>query len=101
MGDFGLEDEFAPDSELDSDESQQVSAVLNDGSICIIYKNDWIDVLEGTIPPDPWWGYAFQVSRIEDVSIFIKSMNVVSGLYEEIGLDSCLITNVYRHVEKT
>lgn len=101
MADFGLEGEFAPNSELDSDSSQQISAILNDGSTCLIYKNDWIDILEGTIPPDPWWGYAFQISRIEDLSIFIKCMNQISEEYEEISLDSNLITNVYRHVEKT
>ena len=99
MADFGLEGEFAPDSDLDSDNSQLASVVLNDGTTCEIWKNDWIDALEGCVTPDPWWGYAFQVTRIEDGNIFIKMMNP-EGIYEEIGFSPSLITNVYRHVEK-
>ena len=38
MADFGLEGEFAPDSDLDSDNSQLASVVLNDGTTCEIWK---------------------------------------------------------------
>lgn len=100
MADFGLEGEFAPDSDLDSDNSQLASVVLNDGTSCEVWKNDWIDAAEGTVPPDPWWGLAFQISKIEDGNIFIKMMNS-EGEYEEIGFSPSLITNVFRHVEKS
>lgn len=99
MSDFGLEGEFAPDSDLDSDPSQLAVIVLNDGLTCTVYKNDWIDAVESSVPIDPWWGYAYQISRIEDQSIFIKVMNA-EGVYEEIGMSPENITNVYRHVEK-
>lgn len=100
MADFGLEGEFAPDSDLDSDETQSATVILNDGTSCTVWKNDWIDSVEGVVPPDPWWGYAYQISKIEDENIFIKMING-EGVYEEIGFSPSLITNVYRHVEKT
>jgi hypothetical protein len=100
LADFGLEGEFAPDSDLDSDETQSATIILNDGTSCTVWKNDWIDSVEGVVPPDPWWGYAFQISKIEDENIFIKMING-EGVYEEIGFSPSLITNVYRHVEKT
>lgn len=99
MADFGLEGEFAPDSDLDADTLQSAVIVLNDGLSCTVYKNDWIDALEGSIPPDPWWGYAFQISKIEGSDIFLKVMNA-DGIYEEICMSPENITNVYRHVEK-
>lgn len=99
MADFGLDGEFAPDSEIDSDESQSATIVLNDGTSCTVWKNDWIDALEVSIPPDQWWGLAFQISKIEDGNIFIKVANS-EGVYEEIGMSPMFITNVFRHVEK-
>jgi hypothetical protein len=100
MADFDLEGEFAPDSDLDSDPSQSAVIVLNDGLTCTIYKNDWIDALEYSVPPDPYWGYAFQISRIDGNDIYIKIGNA-DGVYEETGMSPENITNVYRHVEKS
>lgn len=99
MADFDLEGEFAPDSDIDSDESQSATIILNDGTSCTVWKNDWIDALEGSIPPDEWWGLAFQISKVEDGNIFIKVANS-EGVYEEIGMSPVNITNVFRHVEK-
>lgn len=100
MADFGLEGEFAPDSEIDSDNTESAVVILADGLSCEVWKNDWIDAMEGTVPPDPWWGLAFQISKIEDGNLFIKMMNS-EGIYEEIGFSSQLITNVFRHVGKS
>ena len=100
MADFGLDGEFAPDSDIDSDNSQSATIILADGLSCTVWKNDWIDAAEGTVPPDPWWGLAFQISRIEDGNLFIKMMNS-EGIYEEVGFSPSLITNVFRHVEKS
>jgi len=100
LADFGLDGEFAPDSDIDSDNSQSATVILNDGKSCTIWKNDWIDALEGTIPADPYWGYAFQISKIEDGNVFIKMING-EGVYEEVGFSPSLITNVFRHVEKS
>lgn len=99
MADFDLEGEFAPNSDIDSDNSESATITLNDGTLCTVWKNDWIDALEGSIPPDQWWGLAFQISRIEDGNIFIKVANY-EGVYEEVCMSSENITNVFRHVEK-
>lgn len=100
MADFGRTDEFAPDSELNSDSSESVLATLADGTQCEILKNDWVDGDE-SLQSDPMWGYSFQVSRITDGSIFIKAYVQHLDVYEETQLDASLIWNVYRHVEKT
>lgn len=101
MADFDRTDEYAPDSELDSDNSSSVVAVLNDGKSCEIWLYDWIDTVENILPEDPYWGYAYQVEQIVDGNIFIKSYNQVDDVYELVQLSPSVITNVFRHVSKT
>lgn len=101
MSDFDRTDEYAPDSELDSDNSSSVVAVLNDGKSCEIWLYDWIDTVENILPEDPYWGYAYQVEQIVDGNIFIKSYNPVDDIYELVQLSPSVITNVFRHVSKT
>lgn len=101
MADFDRTDEYAPDSELDSDNSKNVTVVLQDGKTCEIWLYDWVDTAENILAEDPYWGYAYQVEDIQDGNIFIKHYNVVEDVYELIQLSPSVITNVFRHVVKS
>jgi hypothetical protein len=101
VADFDRTDEYAPDSELDSDNSSSVVATLHDGTTCEIWLYDWVDCQENIIPEDPYWGYAYQVEQIADGNIFIKCYNQVDDVYELAQLSPSVITNVFRHVVKS
>lgn len=101
MADFDRTDEYAPDSELDSDNSKSVVATLADGTTCEIWLYDWVDTVENILPEDPFWGYAYQVEDIEDNNIYIKAYNSTDDNYEKIQLSPSVITNVFRHVVKS
>lgn len=101
MADFDRTDYWAPDSELDSDVSESDSFIIHDGSTVEIWKNDWLDIVENILPEDPYWGYALQVTRIEDHTLFVRSYNQTEDLYEEVSLSPDCVTNVFRHVVKS
>lgn len=101
MADFDRMDIYAPDSDLNSDNSKTCTVVIEDGSICEFWLNDWIDTVENVLAPDPFWGYCFQIADIQDSSIIIKYYNATDDVYELVQISPECITNGYRHVEKT
>lgn len=102
MADFGLNDLYAPDSELDSDTEHTAEIVLNDGMSCVVSVNDWVDVVETSIEPDPYWGYAFQIGDIDDGgNIYIKAYDSIEETYKLVQISPSLITNAFSHVVKS
>jgi hypothetical protein len=98
MADFGRTDEFAPNSSLLSDSNNSTEVRIEDGRLINIWKNDWLDVSELALPADPYWGYSFQVSKIEGSTIFVKAYNLKDDIYCQTALSPEYISNVYRLV---
>lgn len=101
MADFERVDEYAPNSELDSDNSKSAMIMVNDGRTVEVWLYDWVETVENILPEDPYWGFAYQIEDIVDGNIFIKSYNMVSDVYELVQLSPAVVTNVFRHVSKS
>lgn len=100
MADFGRTDEFAPDSTLLSDLNNSVIVNIEGERNVLVAKNDWLDLDKRALPQDPYWGYSYQVSKIDNDIVYIKTYDQSLDTYYETALSPSYILNVYRLVEE-
>lgn len=98
--DGGRTDIYAPDSDWDADFGTLKAYTIMSGESMQIAVNDWLDVQEGILDPDPLWGMSFQVySTDNDSYLEIRKYNKDLDLYEVVALDPQYIYNIYRRVK--
>lgn len=94
----------APDSDLDSDLSNQHLFTIADSALEEIAPGDWVDVDPSALPPDPNWGMSFQVVNVypnENVGLQAVGILITSDggqTYSETQLSASWVTNNFRRV---
>lgn len=92
---------YSPNSDLDSEIENERVYVMNDGEEQGICPNDWLDIDASVLPPDPLWGYSFQVYDLMEEEIVIKLFDPITEKYTISNISPQSILNVYRRVPRS